>query len=155
MTSRQVEIGVGLFVVIGVAALLVLALKVSNLVSFSADGGYRISARFDNIGGLKVRAPVTMAGVRIGRVEAIEFDPSTYEAVATLAIESDYRTIPADTSAAIFTAGLLGEQYIGLEPGADERFMAEGDVIFVTQSAVILEQVIGQFLYQQGSGLTV
>jgi phospholipid/cholesterol/gamma-HCH transport system substrate-binding protein len=152
MSTRSIEIGVGLFVAAGLAALLMLSMKVSNLASFTADSGYRIEARFDNIGGLKVRAPVTMAGVRIGRIESVVFDSRTYEAVVTLAIEPAYDRIPTDSSASIFTAGLLGELYIGLEPGGEETFMKDGAVLGFTQSAIILEQIIGQFLYRQGSG---
>ncbi|MDX1527984.1 MAG: outer membrane lipid asymmetry maintenance protein MlaD, partial [Gammaproteobacteria bacterium] len=123
MTSKGVEIGVGLFVALGLAALLMLAMKVSNLAESSTNGGYELIARFDNIGGLKVRSPVTMAGVRIGRVSAIGFDNQTYEAVVTLSINSTYNQLPADTSASIFTAGLLGEQYVGLEAGGSLQFL--------------------------------
>ena len=155
MTSKGVEIGVGLFVALGLAALLMLAMKVSNLSESSTDGGYELTARFDNIGGLKVRSPVTMAGVRIGRVTAIGFDSRTYEAVVTLTINAVYNQLPADTSASIFTAGLLGEQYIGLEAGGSQQFLGDKDEIKLTQSAVVLEQIIGQFLYNraaQGGG---
>ncbi len=155
MTSKGLEIGVGLFVALGLAALLMLAMKVSNLSESSGDDGYELTARFDNIGGLKVRSPVTMAGVRIGRVSGIGFDGRTYEAVVTLAINSNYDRLPADTSASIFTAGLLGEQYIGLEAGGDQKFLQNKDEIKLTQSAVVLEQIIGQFLYNraaQGGG---
>ena len=155
MTSKGVEIGVGLFVALGLAALLMLAMKVSNLAESSTDGGYELIARFDNIGGLKVRSPVTMAGVRIGRVAAIGFDGQTYEAVVTLTVNSKYNQLPADTSASIFTAGLLGEQYVGLEAGGSLQFLGDKDEIKLTQSAVVLEQIIGQFLYSraaQGGG---
>ncbi len=155
MTSKGVEIGVGLFVALGLAALLMLAMKVSNLSESSTNGGYELIARFDNIGGLKVRSPVTMAGVRIGRVSAIGFDNQTYEAVVTLTINSIYNQLPADTSASIFTAGLLGEQYVGLEAGGSLQFLGDKDEIKLTQSAVVLEQIIGQFLYNraaQGGG---
>ena len=152
MNSKKVEIGVGLFVALGLAALLMLAMKVSNLAELYTGDGYSITARFDNIGGLKVRAPVTMAGVRIGRVSTIGFDDRTYEAVVTMDIEPKYGRIPTDSSASIFTAGLLGEQYVGLQPGAEENFLGEGGVITLTQSAIVLEQVIGQFLYSKASG---
>ena len=155
MTSKGLEIGVGLFVALGLAALLMLAMKVSNLSESSGDAGYELTARFDNIGGLKVRSPVTMAGVRIGRVSEIGFDGRTYEAVVTLTINSKYDRLPADTSASIFTAGLLGEQYIGLEAGGAQKFLQNKDEIKLTQSAVVLEQIIGQFLYNraaQGGG---
>ncbi len=148
--ARSVEIGVGLFVVLGLAALFMLAMKVSNLATFSGDGGYDVIARFDNIGGLKLRSPVTMAGVRIGRVKAIGFDEETYQAKVTLDIDRRYRHMPADTSASIYTAGLLGEQYVALEPGGDERYLRHGSEIRLTESALVLERVVGQFLFSQG-----
>ena len=151
MSTKGLEIGVGIFVALGLAALLMLAMKVSNLSQSSNEHGYEIKARFDNIGGLKVRSPVTMAGVRIGRVSAISFDNQTYEAVVSMSIKPDYNQLPSDTSASIFTAGLLGEQYIGLDAGGDDRFLRDQDEIKLTQSAVVLEQVIGQFLYNRGS----
>ena len=151
MTSKGVEIGVGLFVALGLAALLMLAMKVSNLSESSGDSGYTLTARFDNIGGLKVRSPVTMAGVRIGRVSEIGFDSNTYEAVVTLTINAVYNQLPTDTSASIFTAGLLGEQYIGLEAGGSQQFLSDQDEIKLTQSAVVLEQIIGQFLYNRAA----
>jgi len=146
----KLEVLVGLFVALGVAALLVLAMKVANLADFSNDTGYRVDALFDNIGGLKVRSPVTMAGVRVGRVSAITYDPEAYQARVTLTIRPDFDMIPADTSASIFTAGLLGEQYVSLLPGGDERVLKDGSTLRLTQSAVVLEEVIGQFLYSQG-----
>jgi phospholipid/cholesterol/gamma-HCH transport system substrate-binding protein len=133
------------------AALLMLAMKVSNLAELTAPDGYQVTARFDNIGGLKVRAPVTMAGVRIGRVTEIGFDDNTYEAVVRFSVNPRYERIPMDTSASIFTAGLLGEQYIGLEAGGDEEFLTGGGEITLTQSAIVLEQVIGQFLYNKAA----
>ena len=151
MESRSVEIAVGVFVALGIAALLMLALKVSNLSELGGTGGYAITARFDNIGGLKVRSAVSMAGVKVGRVAAIDFDSETYEAVVTLAIESRYDRIPMDSTASIFTAGLLGEQYVGIEAGAEEEYLGQGDAIGLTQSAGILEQLIGQFLYNKAA----
>lgn len=151
MSTKGLEIGVGIFVALGLAALLMLAMKVSNLAESSGEHGYEIRARFDNIGGLKVRSPVTMAGVRIGRVSGITFDNKTYEAIVSMSIRPEYDRLPRDTSASIFTAGLLGEQYVGLEAGGDERFLADQDEISLTQSAVVLEQVIGQFLYNRAS----
>ncbi|NCF26290.1 MAG: outer membrane lipid asymmetry maintenance protein MlaD [Gammaproteobacteria bacterium] len=151
MYSKTVEVGVGLFVALGLAALLMLAMKVSNLAELTAPDGYQVTARFDNIGGLKVRAPVTMAGVRIGRVTEIGFDDNTYEAVVRFSVNPRYERIPMDTSASIFTAGLLGEQYIGLEAGGDEEFLTGGGEITLTQSAIVLEQVIGQFLYNKAA----
>jgi phospholipid/cholesterol/gamma-HCH transport system substrate-binding protein len=151
MYSKTVEIGVGVFVAMGLAALLMLAMKVSNLAELTAADGYQLTARFDNIGGLKVRAPVTMSGVRVGRVTDVEFDDSTYEAVVRFSVNPRYARIPLDTSASIYTAGLLGEQYIGLEAGGDEDFLTDGGEIMLTQSALVLEQVIGQFLYSKAA----
>jgi phospholipid/cholesterol/gamma-HCH transport system substrate-binding protein len=151
MYSKTVEIGVGLFVALGLAALLMLAMKVSNLSELTAPSGYQVTARFDNIGGLKVRAPVTMAGVRMGRVTGIEFDDNSYEAVVRFSVNPRYVRIPIDTSASIYTAGLLGEQYIGLDAGGDEEFLTDGGEIALTQSAIVLEQVIGQFLYNKAA----
>ncbi len=151
MYSKTVEIGVGLFVALGLAALLMLAMKVSNLAELTSPDGYQLTARFDNIGGLKVRSPVTMAGVRVGRVTGIEFDDNSYEAVVLFSVNPRYARFPIDTSASIYTAGLLGEQYIGLEAGAEETFLTHGDEITLTQSAIVLEQVIGQFLYNKAA----
>ena len=150
--DRKIEVAVGLFVAAGLAALLMLAVRVGNLTLQSDSGSYRVMARFENIGGLRVRAPVSMSGIRIGQVVALGFDPETYEAVATLEIEGRYDRVPADSSASIFTAGLLGEQYISISPGADEEFLAPGDEIGLTQSAMILERLIGQFLFDRTSG---
>lgn len=152
MESRTVEIAVGAFIALGIAALVMLAMKVGNLTTFGEDSGYQVNARFDNIGGLKVRSPVKMAGVVVGRVGAITYDDETYEAVAELMIFDTFRRIPADTTANIYTAGLLGEQYVSLEPGGDDTYLADGDEISLTQSAVVLEQVIGQFLYSKAAG---
>lgn len=149
--SRTVEIWVGLFVAAGMAALFMLAMQVSNLTVVSDDEGYNVTARFENISGLKVRSPVTMAGVRLGRVTDISFDPQTFEAVVTMHINGQYNQLPADTSASIFTAGLLGEQYVGLEPGGDIEVLDEGSEIVLTQSALVLEQLIGQFLFSKAS----
>lgn len=154
MQSRTVEIWVGIFVALGCVALLILAMKVSNLSSLYTDAGYEITARFRNVGGLKVRSPVKMAGVRIGRVSHIDFDSKTYEAVVVLTIDRQYDKIPTDTSASIFTAGLLGEQYIGLEAGGDQEYLVKNSELnpALTQSAVVLEQLIGKFLYNSASG---
>lgn len=149
--SRAVEVWVGLFVAIGLAALFFLAMQVSNLSAMRGEDGYRLTARFDNIGGLKVRSPVTVAGVRIGRVSAIDFDNTTYEAVVTLSVDRGYDRLPTDTAASIYTAGLLGEQYIGLEPGGAEDFLKDGDEIHFTQPAIVLEQLIGQFLFNKAA----
>lgn len=149
--SRAVEIWVGVFVAAGLAALFMLAMQVSNLGRFTDDNGYTLSAGFENIGGLKVRSPVTVAGVRIGRVAAIGYDSDTFEAVVTLRIDGRYDQLPRDTSASILTAGLLGEQYIGLEPGGDEAVLGDGDRIQLTQSALVLEKIIGQFLFSKAA----
>ena len=148
MNNRTVEIGVGLFVALGLAALFMLAMQVSNLGTFiSPDDSYVLKAGFENIGGLKVRSPVTVSGVRVGRVAAIDYDNEAFEAVVTLRIKSSYDSFPEDTSASIFTAGLLGEQYIALEPGGSMDNLVDGDRLQLTQSALVMEQIIGQFLY--------
>ncbi|MEM7209318.1 MAG: outer membrane lipid asymmetry maintenance protein MlaD [Pseudomonadota bacterium] len=151
MTSRKIEIAVGLFMALGFAALVMLAMQVSNLSSFGGSDGYKVSAYFENIGGLKVRAPVRAGGVLVGRVSEISYDEETYQAEVTLTLEDQYRAFPLDTAASIYTAGLLGEQYIGLEPGAEEDYLQDGDEITLTQPALVLEQVIGQFLFSQAS----
>lgn len=150
MAKRQhLELMVGAFMALGLVALFFVAMKVSNL-SLSAGGdGYALTARFANVGSLKVRAPVTMAGVRIGRVEGVRFDKTTYEAVVTMRIDAGIDAIPEDTFANIFTAGLLGEQYVGLEPGGSPDYLRDGDEIANTQSALVLEQMIGQFLFRK------
>ncbi|MCO6441475.1 MAG: outer membrane lipid asymmetry maintenance protein MlaD [Nitrococcus mobilis] len=150
--SRLLETGVGLFVLLGLGALLILALKVSNISAFQQTQGYDVIAQFQNIGGLKVRAPVTLAGVPVGRVENIAVDPKTFEARVVLTISDKYANLPQDTSASIYTAGLLGEQYIGLQPGGMDEVLKPGDEIMLTQSAVVLEQLIGQFLYSTAAG---
>ena len=146
MNTRNTEIWVGLFVAAGLAALFMLAMKVSNLNVYSGDGGYEISAHFDDISGLKVRSAVTMAGVRIGRVSDIIFDAQTFEAVVKMRIESKYKTLPKDTSASIYTAGLLGEKYIGLEAGGDEENLQDKDRLKLTQDSLILEKLISRFV---------
>jgi len=147
MKSKTVEIMVGMFVAAGIAALFMLAMKVSNLASFTEQKGYDLTALFENIGGLKVRSPVTMAGVRVGRVSAIEYDMASFQARVRFTVDARYNKLPKDTTASIYTAGLLGEQYLGLEPGADEKFLKAGDEIKLTQSAVVIEQLIGQMLF--------
>ena len=147
MNTRTVEIGVGLFVACGMAALFMLAMQVSNLSTLGNDDGYVVKASFQNIGGLKVRAPVTVSGVRVGRVDAIDYDFKTFEAVVSMKIDSQYKGFPDDTSASIFTAGLLGEQYVALEPGGSMTNLVDGSRIQLTQSALVMEQIIGQFLY--------
>ncbi len=151
-TSRIVEIAVGAFIALGLAALFMLAMKVSDITALGDDSGYRIHARFENVGGLKVRAPVTMAGVRIGRVAAITIDPQSFEAVATLVIRPQYANLPEDSNASILTAGLVGEQYVGLEPGGADRVLKDGDTIKLTQSALVIEKLVGRFLANMSDG---
>lgn len=146
---KSLETLVGLFVVIGIGALFFLGLNVSNLASYSDTDGYTITARFENSGGLKVRSPVSVAGVRIGRVTAIDFDNTNYESVVQMKIGAQYNTLPDDSSASIFTAGLLGEQYIGLQTGASEEYLTHNSEIDITQSAIVLEEIIGQFLFSE------
>lgn len=150
MNSRTTEIMVGVFMALGIAALVMLGLKVSNLASFGGSDGYRIEAYFEDIGGLKVRSKVAVGGVRVGQVEAINYEMDTFKALVTLNIESEYDGFPLDTAANIYTSGLLGEQYIGLEPGGDLDFLKDGDEIEITQSAMVLERLIGQYLFSSG-----
>ena len=145
MQPSRHDVWVGLFVLVGAAALLFLALKAGNLLSLNFDETYEISANFDNIGGLKPRAAVKSAGVVVGRVGAIAFDDKTYQGRVTFQMQKKY-AFPKDSSAKILTSGLLGEQYVGIEPGADEKMLAAGDAIRQTQSAVVLENLIGQFI---------
>ena len=152
MTTRTMEIWVGLFVAAGIAALFMLAMKVSNLSSFSSGDGYFVKANFENIGGLTVRSPVAASGVTVGRVADIRYNSDTYQAEVILQIDDEFSRFPKDTSASIFTAGLLGEQYIGLEPGAEEDYLKDGDRITLTESAVVLERLISQFLYSKAAG---
>ena len=149
MSIRTIEIAVGLFVAAGIAALFMLAMKVSNLANYTGDDGYEISARFDNIGGLKVRSPVSASGVRVGQVTGIEYDSGGYEARVTMSIDPQYDKFPTDTAASVLTSGLLGEQFIGLQPGAEEEYLMAGSEIELTQSALVLEQIVGQFLYSK------
>lgn len=139
---------VGLFVAAGIAGLFFLALQVSNLSSLTEQKGYTIIARFENTGGLKVKSPVSAAGVKIGQVSDISLDPKTFESVVKMRINAQYNGIPDDTTASIFTAGLLGEQYVSLEPGGSSEPLKEGGNIEITQSAIILEKAIGQFLFK-------
>ncbi len=146
MNTRKTEILVGLFIAAGLLALFMLAMKVSNLNVYNSDSGYEITANFDDISGLKIKSPVTMAGVRIGRVSDIQFDSETFEAVVKIRIESQYKTLPKDSSASIYTAGLLGEKYIGLEPGGDEENLQQNDKLKLTQSSLVLEKLISRFV---------
>jgi phospholipid/cholesterol/gamma-HCH transport system substrate-binding protein len=142
------DVLVGLFVLIGGAAILFLALQSANLLNLSFQSTYRVEARFDNIGGLKPKSPIRSGGVVVGRVESISFDDKTFQARVMLALESRYQ-FPKDSSLKILTSGLLGDQYVGIEAGAEEKPLAGGDVVTATQSAVVLENLIGQFLYSK------
>ena len=150
MEKSKNDVWVGLFVLLGAAAILFLALQSANLLSLSFQSTYPVVARFDNIGGLKARAAVKSAGVVVGRVESITFDDKSFQATVTLALESRY-AFPKDSSRKSLTSGLRGEQYIGIEAGADEKNLAAGDRVSSTQSAVVLENLIGQFLYNKAS----
>ena len=151
--AKVLETWVGVFVALGMVALFFMAMQVSNLSDIKSDErNFRITARFANAGSLKVRAPVSMAGVRLGRVEAIHFDKDSYEAVVDMRIDSSYDTLPMDTTASILTQGLLGEQYIGLSPGGDTEYLKDGDVVDMTQSAMVLEEVISRFLFSKAEG---
>lgn len=147
MERSSLDVWVGVFVVGGILALLILALKVGNASELLGGGAtYRLTANFQNIGGLKPKAAVRSAGVVVGRVASIEYDNDTFNAVVTFDIDQRYSKFPRDTFASIYTAGLLGEQYVGLAPGGDEKLLADGDRIAMTQKAVVLEDLIGQFL---------
>ncbi len=150
MNRSTIDLWVGIFVTIGLGAIVFLALKVGNLTSLDSKASYRIEANFDNIGGLKLRAPVKAAGVIVGRVESVTLDPKTYEAHVTLKIDNGYQ-FSRDTIAAILTSGLLGEVYIGLEAGGDPVMLADGGRIGKTQSAIVLEKLISQFLFDKAS----
>jgi phospholipid/cholesterol/gamma-HCH transport system substrate-binding protein len=152
MQANRHDAWVGLFVMVGSAALLFLALKAGNLLSLNFDETYQVTARFDNIGGLKPRAAVKSAGVVVGRVESITFDDKTFQARVVMNLQK-IALFPKDSSAKILTAGLLGEQYIGLEPGAEEKNLAGGDLIKQTQSAVVLETLIGQFINNKAADM--
>ncbi len=150
MNRRTIDMWVGVFVVIGLGALLFLSLRVANLASFSAAESYQIKAKFDNIGGLKIRAAVKVAGVVIGRVNDVRFENETFEAVVSFSVDKRFQ-FPRDTSAKILTSGLLGEQYIGLSAGGDTVNLKDGDTLKLTQSAVVLENLISQFLYSKAA----
>jgi len=160
MPSRKADMLVGFFIAAAIAALIVLALNVSRMnvnsesvSSWSGDGGkhYLIMARFDNIGGLKVHSPVSASGVTIGEVTQIQYSNETYEAIVSMAIDLQYNKFPVDTAASILTIGFVGKQFVGLDPGAEENYLKAGDTIGLTQSALVLEQIIGQFLYNQAN----
>jgi phospholipid/cholesterol/gamma-HCH transport system substrate-binding protein len=150
MNRSTIDLWVGVFVVLGIGALLFLALKVGNLASFSNNQTYQVQARFANIGGLKVRAPIKSAGVVVGRVADIRFDNETYEALVSMTLDTSYQ-FPRDTTAKILTSGILGEQYVGLEAGGDGVMLKNGDRVRLTQSAVVLENLISQFLFNKAA----
>lgn len=149
INRKSLELWVGLFVAAGILALAMLAFKVGNLTSADVMNGYKVAGRFDNVGGLKVKAAVTMAGVRIGRVSAIAFDDKKYQALVTMDIDGRYQIIPKDSSASILTSGLLGDQYIGIEPGGDDVVLKNGDSFLRTQSALVLEKLVGQVIFDK------
>jgi phospholipid/cholesterol/gamma-HCH transport system substrate-binding protein len=150
MKKQSLDIWVGLFVALGLLALLFLALKAGNMSAFTFEPTYQVSAKFDNIGGLKPRAPVKSAGVVVGRVAEIRFDDQSYQATVVMNFETRYQ-FPKDSSAKILTSGLLGEQYIGIEAGGDETMISQGGKLVQTQSAIVLENLISQFLYNKAS----
>ena len=150
MQRSKNDVWVGLFVLIGAVAILFLALQSANLLSLSFQKTYQVKAKFDNVGGVKLKAAVRSAGVVVGRVENIVFDDKSFQAVVTLALESQY-VFPKDSSLKILTSGLLGEQYLGIEPGADDNNLVAGDTISSTQSAVVLENLISQFLFSKAA----
>jgi len=150
--TRTVELGTGLFALLGMGALFFLTTQTTGGDDFSADETFEVSARFENVGSLRPRAPVAMSGVTIGRVTGIEFDPNSLDAVVTLDIDSRYDQLPDDSDASILTAGLLGSQYIGLQAGGSDIYLEEGSEIMFTQSAIVLENLIGKFLVRGGTG---
>ena len=147
--SKQIEILVGAFIALGLLALFFLAMQVSNLGTLNTGDSYQVKAYFDNIGSLKVKAPVTMAGVEVGRVSDIIYDKQIFQAEVTLNVYAEYDQIPDDTFAKILTAGLLGEQYVGLDPGGSETLLQEGSRIEITQSALVLEEIVSQFIFSK------
>lgn len=151
MNRKHVEIWVGLFVAVGIGALALLAFRVGNLSESSVSNGYNVTAGFDEIGGLKVTAPVTLAGVRIGRVTDITIDSQSFRAVVQLTIDGKYNNLPRDTSASILTAGLLGDKYIGLGPGGSDENLKDGDRIETTTSGLILERLVGQLIFNKAA----
>ncbi len=149
--TRTVELGTGLFALLGMGALFFLSTQTTGGEDFSADETFEITARFDNVGSLRPRAPVAMSGVTIGRVKGIEFDPVALDAVVTMVIDARYDQIPEDSDASVLTAGLLGSQYVGLQAGGSEFFLEDGSEVMLTQSAIVLESLIGKFLVRGGS----
>jgi phospholipid/cholesterol/gamma-HCH transport system substrate-binding protein len=150
MQRTIMDLWVGIFVILGVGALLILSLKVGNLITYGTEQSYTLEGNFDNIGGLKIRSPVKSAGVVVGRVTDIQFSTTTYDAVVTMDMDGRYQ-FPADTFASILTAGLLGEQYIGLDAGGDETMLEDGERIMITNSAIVLEEMISRFLFDSAA----
>lgn len=150
--TRAVELGTGSFVFMGILALFFLATRVTSFDSYAGEDGYELTARFDQIGTLKTRSSVSISGVPIGRVTSIDFDVERLEAVVTMRISSRYDRIPSDSDARILTSGILGGQYIGLQPGGSDEYFGDGDEIAFTQSAVVLEQLISKYLFDRGGG---
>ncbi|MCH8335092.1 MAG: outer membrane lipid asymmetry maintenance protein MlaD [Proteobacteria bacterium] len=149
--TRSVELGTGLFVLLGLSALFFLTTQTTGSGDFSSSDAYEVTARFDNVGSLKNRAPVSMSGVTIGRVKSVVFDPQGLEAVVTFMIDARFDQIPDDSDASILTSGLLGSQYIGLQPGGSEFYLEAGSEIQFTQSAIIIENLISKYLFSQSS----
>ncbi len=150
--SKTQDTLVGLFVACGIAALFYMALQISNLGNYSSGEHYTITARFQNSGGLKIKSPVSVAGVRIGRVASIVLDRESHESVVTMSIESQYNNLPDDSGASIYTAGLLGEQYISIDPGSSEEFLKDKSKIEIVSSAIVLEEMIGKFMLNKAEG---
>src|SRR5574343_739205 len=150
--SKTQDTMVGLFVAIGIAALFYMALQISNLGSYSSSDSYTISARFQNSGGLKVKSAVSVAGVTIGRVSSIKLDNESHEAVVEMKIDAQYNNLPDDSSASIYTAGLLGEQYISIDPGSSEDYLKDKSKLDITSSAIVLEEIIGKFMMNKAEG---
>lgn len=150
--TRSVELGTGLFVLLGLAALFFLTTQTTGGSAISTSDAFKVTARFENVGSLKDRAPVAMSGVTIGRVTNVEFDPQALDAVVTFVIDKRFDAIPEDSDASILTAGLLGSQYIGLQPGGSDLFLQEGSEIQFTQSAIVIENLISKYLFKQDSG---
>ncbi|MDX8129012.1 outer membrane lipid asymmetry maintenance protein MlaD [Methylomonas sp. BW4-1] len=150
--SKTQDTLVGFFVASGIAALFYMALQVSNLGSYSSDDSYTVIAHFQNSGGLKVKSPVSVAGVRIGRVSAIRLDKDSHESVVEMRIESQYNNLPSDSGVSIYTAGLLGEQYVSLDPGSSDEYLKDKSTIDITSSAIVLEEMIGKFMLNKAEG---
>lgn len=150
--NYKVELASGIFLLLGIAALVWLATSATDYGQDLGDDTYVISARFQNVGDLRHRAPVKIGGVTVGMVESIELDPVSFEAVVSMSVATRFNEIPSDTGAAVLTSGVLGDRYIGLEPGGAPDMLQQGDEIYITQSAIVLEQVVGKFIFNAGSG---